>query len=199
MSIMTAPTLLLLTDHARLDIHQQLQDLCRPACMSRFIAYYFEIWHLNCRIVHWLSFGFGTCDESLVLAVVLLGAMYSPGAAERLAASAVIDHVESYVFSCLPLSHPASGNYHEDPDGVSHDEKRFQISQAAFIMVITQFWTGSGEQKLRASTRLFNIVVEARAFCVYIETGQHLMTTPRTECTLDRLDEDCAVSPRQAH
>lgn len=194
MSVMRAPTLLLLTDHARLDIRQQLQDLCRPACMSRFIAYYFDIWHLNCRIVHRPSFGFDMCDESLVLAVVLLGAMYSPDAAERLAASAIIDHVESYIFSCLPLSHLAGGVCHKNPDGVRDDEEEFQIIQAAFTMVITQFWTGTGAQKLRASTRLFDIVVEVRAIDVHIETRQHLMTTQHTERALTRLDEFCAVS-----
>lgn len=134
------------------------------------------------------------CDESLVLAVVLLGAMYSPDAAERLAASAIIDHVESYIFSCLPLSHLAGGLCHKNPDGVRDDEEEFQIIQAAFTMVITQFWTGTGAQKVRASTRLFDIVVEVRAIDVHIETRQHLMTTQHTERALTRLDEFCAVS-----
>lgn len=171
MSVMKAPTLQLLPDHVRLEAQQQLQDLCRPACVARFVAYYFDIWHLNCRIVHRPSFGFDVCDESLVLAVVLLGAMYSPDAAERLAASAVVDHVESYIFSCLPLSPSTDGNYPEDSDAVGNGEQEFQIIQAAFTMVITQFWTGTGAQKLRASTRLFDIVVEVSAFYVYLKPG----------------------------
>lgn len=168
-SVMKAPTLQLLPDHVRLEAQQQLQDLCRPTCVARFVAYYFDIWHLNCRIVHRPSFGFDTCDISLVLAVVLLGAMYSPDANERLTASAVIDHVESYIFSCLPFSTPADVNYHEGSDAVSDDEQEFQIIQAAFTMVITQFWTGTGVQKLRASTRLFDIVVEVRGICLYFQ------------------------------
>lgn len=193
---MRVPTLLLLTDHARLDIQQQLQDLCRPACMSRFIGYYFDIWHLNCRIVHRPSFGFDVCDESLALAVALLGAMYSPDPTERLTASAVIDHVESYIFSCLPLSPSADVHSHEGISDTSDEEqeKEFQTIQAAFTMVITLFWTGTGAQKLRASTSLFDIVVEVRAIRVHLVSKRHLMTTHRTECTLTRLDEFYTVS-----
>ena len=168
MSVMKAPTLQILPDDVRLEAQQQLQDLCRPSCVARFVTYYFDIWHLNCRIVHRPSFGFNVCDESLVLAVVLLGAMYSPDSAERLMASAVIDHVESYIFSCLPLSPSADGDTSSASD--DEQEQEFQIIQAAFTMVITLFWTGTGAQKLRASTRLFDIVVEVRAICVYIET-----------------------------
>lgn len=166
MSVMKAPTLQVLPDHLRLEVQQQLQDLCRPECVARFVAYYFDIWHLNCRIVHRPSFGFDVCDESLVLAVVLLGAMYSPYTAERLTASAVIDHVESYIFSCLPLSLSADGNCDIGPDAARDDEQEFQIIQAAFTMVITQFWTGTGAQKRRAATELFDNVVEVRAMRV---------------------------------
>jgi len=162
-SVMKAPTLQVLPDHIRLEAQQQLQDLCRPAYVARFVAYYFDIWHLNCRIVHRHSFGFDACDESLVLAVVLLGAMYSPDANERLTASAVIDHVESYIFSCSSLFPSADEHCRKRPDAVGDDEQDFQIVQAAFTMVITQFWTGTGTQKLRASTSLFDIVVEVRA------------------------------------
>lgn len=166
MSVMKASTLQLLPDHLRLEAQQQLQGLCRPECVTRFVAYYFDIWHLNCRIVHRPSFGFDVCDESLVLAVVLLGAMYSPYTAERLTASTVIDHVESYIFSCLPLSLSADGDCDIGPYAMKNDEKEFQIIQAAFTMVITQFWTGTSAQKRRAATELFDVVVEVRAMPV---------------------------------
>lgn len=188
-SVMKAPTLQVLPDHVRLEAQQQLQDLCRPACVARFVAYYFNIWHLNCRIVHRPSFGFDVCDYSLVLAVVFLGAMYSADPTERLTASAVIDHVESYIFSCLSLSHAPDESFHEGSEAVMGDEQEFQILQAAFTMVITQFWTGTGAQKLRASTRLFDIVVEVRTICMDFEIWEHLITPHCTECALTRLDD----------
>jgi len=196
MSVMKAPTLLLLPDDARLEVQQRLQDLCRPTCVARFVAYHFNIWHLNCRIVHRPSFGFDVCDESLVLAVVLMGAMYSPSASERLTASAVIDHIESYIFSCLPLSHSRDGRRLGDPDG---NEQSFQMIQAAFTMVITLFWTGTGAQKLKAATELFDIVVEVSANCEDFPIKQNLMTHLRIECALTRFDDFCTVSRRQAH
>lgn len=172
-SVMKAPTLQLLPDGARLEAQQQLQDLCRPECVARYVAYYFDIWHLNCRIVHRPSFSFDVCDESLVLAVVLLGAMYSSDSTERLTASAVIDHVESYIFSCLPFCPSTDVYRHEDTSSASDEgrEQEFHTIQAAFTMVITLFWTGTGAQKLRASTKLFDIVVEVRAIACTLSSG----------------------------
>jgi hypothetical protein len=193
-SVMKAPTLQLLTDRGRLEAQQQLQDLCSPACVARFVAHYFNIWHLNCRIVHRPSFNFDTCDSSLVLAVIFLGAMYSADPTERLTASAVIDHVESYIFSCLPLSRSPDESCHEGSNAVTGDEQDFQIIQAAFTMVITQFWTGTGAQKLRASTRLFDIVVEVRTIRVSFEIREHLITPHCTECALTRLDDVLAIT-----
>jgi hypothetical protein len=197
--VMKAPTLLLLPEHVRTEVQQQLQNLCRPTSVARFVRYYFDIWHLNCRIVHRPSFGVDTYDISLVLAVIFLGAMYSPDATERLDASAVLEHVESYVFSCLPLPSLSDRHRQEVSDGAGDDERNFQIVQAAFTMVINLFWTGSGAQKRRAATGLFDVVVEVRAIRMYLEVGQCLMTPRSTECALTRLDDFRAVTRRQAY
>ena len=192
-SVMKAPTIMLLHDHVRIEVHQRLRDLCHPTCVARFIGYYFKIWHLNCRIVHRPSFGFETCDESLILAVMFMGVMYSPDATERLAASYVIEHVESYIFSCLSSPSPTKGHCQDESDGASGDEREFQIVQAAFTMVITLFWTGVGVQKRRAATELFDIVVEVREVCVYFEVWQHLMTRHIPESALARSHDFCAI------
>jgi hypothetical protein len=47
-SVMKAPALLLLQDHIRIEVQHQLQNLCRPACVTRFVAHYFDTWHRNC-------------------------------------------------------------------------------------------------------------------------------------------------------
>lgn len=193
-SVMKAPTLQVLPDHVRLEAQQQLQDLCRPACVARFVAYYFNIWHLNCRIVHRHSFGFDVCDSSLVLAVVFLGAMYSADSTERMTASAAIDHVESYIFSCLSLSRSPDESCHEGSGSVMADEQEFQILQAAFTMVITQFWTGTGAQKLRASTRLFDIVVEVRTIQMSFEILEQLIRPHHIECAFTRLNDVLTIT-----
>lgn len=172
-NVMTAPTLMLLEDHGRLEVQQQLENLCRQTCVVRFLAYYFNIWHRNCRIVHRASFGLDVCHETLALAVIFLGAMYSPRSMERLAASAIIEHVESYIFSCLPLASPPpeDDSHRESPGDASNDEQTAQVVQAAFLMVITLFWTGSEAQKRRAATELFDVVVQVCALRLFLVLG----------------------------
>lgn len=165
--VMTAPSLLALQKHERTEIHQQLQNLCRPARVSRFVAHYFDIWHRNCRIVHRPSFSLDTCHEPLVLAVIFLGAMYSSNAMERIAVAAVIEHVESFIFSCLPSPSGEFEHDRETPSDVNNGELEFQNIQAAFLMVITLFWTGTEAQKRRAATKLFDIVVEVSKSPLY--------------------------------
>jgi hypothetical protein len=171
--VMTAPTVLLLQNHDRLEVQQQLQSLCRPASVVRFVSYYFNIWHHNCRIVHRPSFGLDTCHDPLVLAVIFLGAMYSSDPLERIAASAVLEHVESFIFSRLPSSSQRDSSDQEIPVVVVDDEESFQSVQAAFLTVITLFWTGTEVQKSRAATDLFSIVVEVSSshLCVSFEHG----------------------------
>jgi hypothetical protein len=149
--------------------------------------------------VHRPSFGLDVCDESLVLAVILLGAMYSSDATERFAASAVIEHVESYFFSRLRLSSVRNELRQEDSNVASEAEQEFQIIQAAFTMVITLFWTGNDAQKLRAATELFDIVVEVRVIRAYPKLGQRLTIPYCTECAITRLDDLRTVSRRQTY
>jgi hypothetical protein len=166
--VMTAPTVLLLQDRDRLEVQRQLQSLCRPASVVRFVSYYFNIWHHNCRVVHRPSFGLDTCHEPLVLAIIFLGAMYSSDPQERLAASAMLEHVESFIFSRLPSSSLRGSSDQEIPGAVIDEEESFQGVQAAFLTVITLFWTGTEVQKRKAATDLFSIVVEVSSSHSYV-------------------------------
>lgn len=193
--VMTAPSLLALRDTERAEIQQQLQNLCRPARVSRFVAHYFDIWHRNCRIVHRPSFGMSTCHEPLVLAVVFLGAMYSSNSAERTAVAAVVEHVESFIFSCLPSSSPAVDHDDKTSSVIRDDEHKFQDVQAAFLMVITLFWTGTEAQKRRAATQLFDIVVKVSDFLSDYTLKECLMaSSTRTECALTGYDVMYTIS-----
>lgn len=125
--------------------------------------------------MHRPSFRLDACHDSLALAVVLLGAMYSPNAADRLATGAVMEHVESYVFSCLSSSSVGAEGCQGDPDSADGDMQEFQIIQAAFLMVITMFWTGTEVQKRRAATVRFDHVVEVRMACMDVVLKRRLM------------------------
>jgi hypothetical protein len=174
--VLTARTISLLDEHARVEVRQQMHSLCHPTCVTRFVAHYFNIWHRNCRIVHRPSFSLDVCHEALVLAVIFLGAMYSSEPMERVAASAVIEHLESYIFACLPSKSLGKEHRVGDTNVASENEHDFQIVQAAFLMVITLFWTGTETQKRRAASHLFDVVVEVSAvqvhwFTVHLSKG----------------------------
>ena len=173
--VMIAPSLLLLQDQERDDMQLQLQNLYRPARLTRFVAHYFDIWHRNCRIVHRPSFNMDACYEPLVLAVIFLGAMYSSNSMERIAVAAVIEHVESFIFSCLPSASLESEPDAQKPSVANNDEQEFQNVQAAFLMVITLFWTGTEAQKRIAATELFDTVVEVSALCPQCQLESCLM------------------------
>jgi hypothetical protein len=69
-----------------------------------------------------------------------------------------MEHVESFVFSFW--SSPTTLDKHCASDDARYDEDGFQILQAAFVVVITLFWTGTESQKRRAASQLFYYVVE---------------------------------------
>jgi hypothetical protein len=92
------------------------------------------------------------------------------------------------------LSPSADADCNEEFASPNDDEQEFQIIQAAFTMVITQFWTGTGAQKRRAATELFDNVVEVRAMRVCWQTRQYLMTNHHTESALVRFDDICAIT-----
>jgi hypothetical protein len=198
-NVMTAPTVRLLQGCDRLEIQQQLQSLCRQASVVRFVSYYFNIWHHNCRIVHRPSFGLETCHEPLVLAVIFLGAMYSPDPMERVAASAVLEHVESFIFSRLPSSSSRGSGDQAISGTVIDDEESFQSVQAAFLTVITLFWTGTAVQKRRAATDLFSIVVEVSISGLYVSSMASRDTHRHTERTIAGLDVVYTIPRRQTH
>jgi hypothetical protein len=184
--VMAAPTVLLLQNCDRLEVQRQLQSLCRPASVVRFVSYYFNIWHHNCRIVHRPSFGLATCHEPLVLAVIFLGAMYSADPLERIAASAVLEHVESFILSRLPSSFQRDSSDQRIAVAVVDDEESFQSVQAAFLTVITLFWTGTEVQKRRAATDLFSIVVEVSLSHFYVSSEHDLTIFLSSRRTHDR-------------
>lgn len=101
--------------------------------------------------------------------------MYSPDAANRHTAGAVMEHVQSYLFSCLSSSSRSDESGQADPDAAIEGEPEFQIIQATFLMVITLFWGGSESQKYEAATELFDRVIEVRTIWMHAMLEQQLM------------------------
>ena len=136
----------------RVQIQLRLEHIFLPARIARSIKLYFDGWHQNCRIIHQPSFSAADCEPALLVAMILLGAMYHPRDQERSMASSVIEHVEGYVFSALDAVWGESAG----TASLSDDDTHTRLVQAAFLMVVTQFWTGSAEAKQRASGARFD-------------------------------------------
>lgn len=148
--ISESPTVLALSTDKRLHVQATLTDVLTPSRVRRFLGYYWNSWHRNCRIVHWPSFEASTIEKPLLAAIISVGAMYSPYEAERASASIILPHLESYIFSQL-LFDQESESRHELTEA-----EALAVMQAGLLVVIVMFWTAEPKVKNRASTQRFN-------------------------------------------
>lgn len=136
-----------------------LQHLLSPGQAHRSISRYFESWHRICRIIHRPTFSVESTPDVVLVAVLMLGAMYLTNEEDRKKALSVIDYVEDYIFTQEPppLEDVAR-------TGTSLDEDAdFHFLQASFLVVVTQYWTGTECSKRRVSTTRFDRVLEVMA------------------------------------
>jgi hypothetical protein len=94
----------------------------------------------------------------VLIAVIILGAMYLPNEEDRKRTLSVIDFVEEYIFSQEPFSSDAAAQNIANVD----DNPSFYFLQAAFLIVVTQYWTGSERSRRRVSKVRFDRVIEVR-------------------------------------
>ena len=140
----------------RLNGMSTLQYLLSPTQAHRALTRYFESWHRICRIIHQPTFTADTAPDVVLMAILILGAMYLPDEEDRKKTLSVIDFVEDYIFSEEPsplgVLTQAGTNVDSGP--------KFHFLQAAFLIVVTQYWTGSECSRRRVSTTRFNRVIE---------------------------------------
>lgn len=133
-----------------------LQHLLSPAQAHRFVSRYFETWHPICSIIHRPSFAVESAPDSIILAILMLGAVYSPNDEDRRIALSVIDYVEDYIFS-----HDFSNSNGVARPGTSLDnDAELHFLQASFLLVVAQYWSGSESSRRRVSTSRFERVLE---------------------------------------
>jgi hypothetical protein len=159
-------------------IHQLGLDDCDDLCsahelllsgnnVAAHVARYFTRWQHSCPIIHEASFVRSSVPLTLLLAMSLLGAMYSKDRAKKLAARRLLDVAELVVFDVDMFSVEAdiqrqirSENPHIAVDRERHYTwEEFQELQAAYLMVEAQYWAGSRAAKRRVvDTRLGSVV-----------------------------------------
>jgi hypothetical protein len=136
-----------------------LQHLLSPTQAHRAISRYFESWHRICRIIHRPTFIADTAPDVILVAVLTLGAMYLPNDEDRKRTLSVIDFVEDYIFS----QEPSTLDVVAQTDTNNDDNPSFHFLQAAFLIVVTQYWTGSERSRRRVSKVRFDRVIEVKS------------------------------------
>ncbi|TAQ90596.1 hypothetical protein B7494_g1088 [Chlorociboria aeruginascens] len=148
-AIMERAGILQLNSKVQTELSQHLDYLFMPSRMHRLSQLYFDTWHPHCPIIHRPSFNPDTAVTSLLISMVLMGAMYSSINREASSAKAVADVAEFYAFSIdfltpeydikLNLRGPGVG----DLEACSLGPMSLQQLLGAYIMVCVQFWAGN--------------------------------------------------------
>jgi hypothetical protein len=148
------------------DIQHHLNFLFTPSKITKLVNLYFEFWHPHCPIVHQPTFGIDTAPIPLLLAVTLMGAMYSQADREVNTAKVLLDLAELVIYSVEDLTDefeikqmlrastmPANQCVEMSPLTFSH-------LNAAYLMVVVQFWAGNMVSRKRAIETRFGVVVK---------------------------------------
>lgn len=152
-----------------------LNHLLAPAQAHRALSRYFESWHRICRIIHRPTFTADTAPDVVLIAVLVLGAMYSSNEEDREKTLSVIDFVEDYIFSQEPSPLDAVAQTDTNFD----DNPRFHFLQAAFLIVVTQYWTGSDCSRRRVSKVRFHRVIEVGSYLSTLFCNLPMLTDDR--------------------
>lgn len=137
-----------------------LKHLLSPAQAHRALSRYFESWHRICGIIHRPTFTVDTTPDVVLAAVLVLGSMYLSNEEDREKTLSIIDFVEDFIFSQEPSLLNAVAQTDTDVD----DDPRFHFLQAAFLIVVTQYWTGSDCSRRRVSKVRFDRVLEVGSY-----------------------------------
>lgn len=167
-ALMSKATDLRVSPEKQSEISQYLNFLFTPSRIVKFIGLYFEFWHPHCPFLHRGSFDSDTSTVSLLVAVVLMGAMYSQLDKELGAAKKLLDLAELFIFSMDTVDDDAEirmsleGFSSSTANLVSDRSSALQHLQAAYIIVTTQFWAGSLTSRRRVVETRFGVVIKVK-------------------------------------
>jgi len=163
-------TSLQLSAEKQSEISHQLNFLFTPSRITKFIGLYFEFWHPHCPFLHQASFNAEIAPPSLLVAVILMGAMYSQTDKEVAIAKRLLDLSEIYIYSMDELSddfeirQSLSSLHSSGSEFVSDGPFALQHLQAAYLTVTTQFWAGSLVSRKRVVEMRFGTVIKVGSF-----------------------------------
>ena len=147
-------------------IQQHLNYLFAPSKIASLVNLYFEFWHPHCPIVHQPTFSIDTAPIPLLIAITLMGAMYSQADREVNTAKVLLDLAEFAIFSVDDLTDEFEIKQMLRASTVSSERlvmsspMAFSHVLAAYLMVVVQFWAGNMVSRKRALESRFGVVVK---------------------------------------
>ncbi|KAF7587891.1 hypothetical protein BBP40_006597 [Aspergillus hancockii] len=163
-AILTRVWSIRIDEKAQEEISADLSFLLAPARMRKFMLLYFKYWHPNCPMIHLPSFDPRNVSLSLLTSVCFIGAMYSENRKELSIAKRLVDFAELFVFSngIFSCENEITSVFYgtRNVDDEPSCWVQFQNLQAAFLMVICQYWSGSLTSRNRAMENRFGEVIK---------------------------------------
>lgn len=145
------------------EILSSLQFLITPERIRKFTSLYFQCWHKNARYVYAPTFNPETAPSSLLVSIIMMGAMFSVDEMETLAVRRVLDITEVYIFSnhhftaYEDIRHAANGTQSPDDEATNWD--KFQAIQAGVLMFAIQHWGGNATARKRAMDTRYAAII----------------------------------------
>lgn len=155
-----------LSPQEQADIQQHLNFLFTPSKITKMVNLYFEFWHPHCPIIHQPTFNIDTAPIPLLIAVTLMGAMYSQADREVNTAKVLLDLAELVIYSVDDLTDEFEirqmlrASNRPSEQSVTSSPTTFAHLHAAYLMVVVQFWAGNMVSRKRAIETRFGIVVK---------------------------------------
>lgn len=156
-----------LNEQEQADISQHLNYLFVPSKIEKSINSYFELWHPHCPMVHRPSFTIESTPIPLLIAMTLMGAMYSQVEHEVDSCKVALDIAELFIYSIddftdhfeiqqmLKFSSTPAQTQASMPSYLA-----LKNLQAAYLIIVVQTWAGNSAARKRAMEARFSTVIK---------------------------------------
>jgi hypothetical protein len=130
--------------------------LLEPCSVQRYVVIYFREWHQHSPGVHKGSFDPNTVKLSLLLAIVLIGALYSLSPQHVEMARGMLFLAEQFAFRDQTFAMLAARDV---PSSILDPHACLQATQAAFLMALIQLREGVPEKRKQVRSVLFDTII----------------------------------------
>lgn len=130
--------------------------ILEPYCVQKYVIIYFREWHQHSPVIHKGSFDPNMVALPLLLAVVLIGALYSSSSLNRDMARGMIFLAEQFAFRDRTFVTLAAGDLLSP---ILDANIGLQATQAAFLMTQIGLREGTPEKRKKVRSVMFDKII----------------------------------------